>query len=163
MNTYLGAPNAWDALPDYLKRQAEESGEGLVKRVSDVAQVARTPLTEWDNWLLRHSPLDVSALATRMAAEGRAENEEEAFAELQVSTVTTMNKCVLIVRNAIIVEKRMGVPTIKVRRGLRLPTWWEECYQIVYRTELPWMVSSVLQLAFLGNPSMGERKPWRSP
>ena len=67
------------------------------------------------------------------------------------------------VREAITYEKRHGAPTMKVRPGLRVPLEWEHHYEVVYGSGFPWFISGVVQSAFLGNPLVGERRPWKSP
>lgn len=59
-------------------------------------------------------------------------------------------------------DKAKGAQTVRVRWGLRLPVEWEEHYQAIYESDLPWFISGVLQNAFLGNPLQGERRKWRS-
>ncbi|TFC29178.1 hypothetical protein E3O55_09900 [Cryobacterium sp. MDB1-18-2] len=120
------------------------------------------PFTEWDQWVFRHSPLELAADATLLSTEDPAISEDEAFRLMHIGLNSTVNKAVVVVRAAITVEKGLGLPTIKVRRGLRLPSWWQDCYISVYDTDLPWMISAILQRAFMGNPASGERKPWKS-
>lgn len=72
------------------------------------------------------------------------------------------NRAVPLIRQRIELYKQAGVPTMVVRKGLRLPVVWEANYEAVYLGELPWLISHIVQSAFLGNPSAGETKPWTS-
>jgi len=67
------------------------------------------------------------------------------------------------IRAMIELEKAMGVPTVRVRWGLRIPVEWEAHYETIYQSNFPWYISGVLQNTFIGNPLNGERRKWRSP
>ena len=91
------------------------------------------------------------------------EQEFEEFAgKLQADLNNLINNSVSLVRSAIVRAKGAGAPCVKVRHGLRIPEDWEDNYEIVYSTNLPWIISHVMQSAFLGNPAVGETKPWMS-
>lgn len=66
------------------------------------------------------------------------------------------------VRDGVELDKVRGERTVRVRWGLTLPVLWEHHYQNVYNSFLPWMISSVMQSAFLKNPLLGETRNWRS-
>lgn len=72
------------------------------------------------------------------------------------------NRLVPLIRQRIDRAKAEGGPTVKVRRGLTMPIDWNEHYGQIYRHELPWFVSGVMQSAVLSNPLVGEKKPWKS-
>lgn len=73
------------------------------------------------------------------------------------------NRVVPLIRSRIERQKLVpGVRKIKVRRGLTLPIEWNEAYLNIHGSELPWLVSGVLQNAFLNNAWVGERKLWKS-
>ena len=72
------------------------------------------------------------------------------------------NKVVPLVRQAIDQEKSQGAKTVKVRMGLRVPGEWAQHYGVIWRNNLPWVVSGIMQNAMLANTPAGEIKKWRS-
>jgi hypothetical protein len=130
-------------MDESLRRKAETSGEWLISQVKKEAALTDSPFEDWDDWVLRQS--------------------FEAFSEEDHPHVLmTHNDTVRLIRSAILRAKKAGVPTIKVRPGLSLPTNWQAHYQVVFTTELPWVISAAMQNAFFGNPADGEEKPWNS-
>ena len=126
-----------------LQEYAEASGEWLCQQIEAESVLQGKPLQDWDKWVLRR---------------GFQEFSEEDIPHVVVSH----NLAVHLVRSAIVRAKKAGKPTVKVRDGLRLPVEWQEHYQVVYTTELPWMIAVAMQNAFFGNPLAGEEKPWNS-
>ncbi len=105
--------------------------------------------------ILQGAPLDSAAQILRASMFS--------FSEREVPAVTVFhNQIVNLVRAAVIRAKAEGVPTIKVRDGLRLPTEWQDHYEVVFVAELPWLIAFAVQNAFMGNPLAGEKQPWKS-
>jgi hypothetical protein len=129
--------------PNPILAKAEASAEWLIAQIKAEARVSQSPFEKWDEWVLRQTFADFS--------------EEDVPHVLQ-----THNDSVMLVRAAIVRAKKSGAPTIKVRQGLSLPTNWQSHYEVVFVTELPWVVSVVMQNAFFGNPLTGEEKAWNS-
>jgi hypothetical protein len=129
--------------PNPILAKAEASAEWLIAQIKAEARVSQSPFEKWDEWVLRQTFADFS--------------EEDVPHVLQ-----THNDSVMLVRAAIVRAKKSGAPTIKVRQGLSLPTNWQSHYEVVFATELPWVVSVVMQNAFFGNPLTGEEKAWNS-
>lgn len=77
--------------------------------------------------------------------------------------VASHNRAVELIRGVIETAKENGLPCISVRQGLSLPVVWQDRYEEIYVSELPWMISLAMQNAFLGNPLVGEEEPWHSP
>jgi len=128
---------------DPIMSKAEASGGWLISQIKKEAQFTDSPFEAWDEWVLRQ-PFD-------------------SFSEKDLPhVVMTHNDAVRLVRSAIVRAKKSGSPTIKVRQGLSLPTNWQAHYGVVYGSELSWMISSVMQNSFFGNPLDGEEKPWNS-
>jgi len=147
----LALPDAYDA--SYL--DAVNAGEALAERIEAHAQYQGLPLNAWDSWVLRH---DVPELLE--ASEARGENEEQ----VRAAIAGMNNRVVDVVRHAIVFDKGFeDTRTIQATPHLRVPVFWELNYEVVYATDLPWMVSMVMQNVFLGNPLAGERRPWTSP
>lgn len=121
----------------------EESGEWLIAELEKEATLQGRALTELEHWVLRHAPWEFTD-------------------DLHAPVVELNNRGVELARDAIVRAKGTGSPTVKVRRGLVIPVDWENHYGVVYSTELPWFVSHIMQSAFLGNPAVGERRPWKS-
>jgi len=126
---------------DTFRQRAEKSGEWLIQQVKAEAMATGFPFEEWDEWVLR--------------------NTFEDFSEEDVPhVVMTLNDSVHLIRSAITKAKKNGAATIKVRPGLVLPTIWQGHYELVYTSELPWMISVAMQNAFFGNPLEDEEGPW---
>ena len=66
------------------------------------------------------------------------------------------------IREIVVLDKRIGAPTVRVRIGLKLPWEWQHHYEVIYMTNFPWFISAVMQNAFLENPFAGETRKWRS-
>jgi len=128
---------------DPIMEKAAVSGNWLIAQIKKEAKATDSPFEAWDEWVLRQ----------------RFDGFEE---EDLPHVVMTHNDSVRLVRSAIVRAKKSGYETVKVRTGLTLPTNWQAHYEVVYTTELPWMVSAVMQNAFFGNPLAGEEKPWNS-
>lgn len=121
----------------------EASGQWLVQAVAAEAEQVGTPL----------SAADIELLTTpiwELAAEHRDRSLE------------LNNMLVPLARARMEREKTSGVPTVKVRRGLKIPKEWQRHYGAVYTSELPWAISGIMQNAMLANPMAGETKPWKS-
>lgn len=133
---------------------AERSARALIARIDQFARSRGTPLSAWDLWVLEH-PL------AELIRESSARGEPEHVIQAQVANLN--NRAVSFVRGAITYEKKFeDTFCLTVRPGSRIPAFWELHYEIVYATQLPWLVSSVMQNAFLGNPLNNERRPWKS-
>lgn len=146
-----------------MQEEAKQSGEWVIGRIASYAAVCQQPHTKWDEWMLRHGSLDLIA-----AVEAKAETDSPWAAarydrELQAGFQRTFNNSVKHARNAITYEKTRGARTVAIRPGLSLPTAWQSHYEAIYMSDLPWLVSAVLQSAFMGHPPFGEKKPWQSP
>ena len=73
------------------------------------------------------------------------------------------NRVVPLIRSRIERQKMLpGARNVKVRRGLSLPVEWNAAYLNIYTSELPWLLSGVLQNAIMNNAWAGEKKPWKS-
>lgn len=133
---------------------AERSARALIARINQFARSVGTPLSSWDLWVLEH-PLE------ELVRESSARREPEDVVRAQVAHLN--NRVVSFVRGAITYEKKFeDTFCITVRPGLRIPAFWELHYEVIYVTQLPWLVSSFMQNAFLGNPLNNERRPWKS-
>ncbi|MDO8383390.1 MAG: hypothetical protein Q7T17_10475 [Microbacterium sp.] len=133
----------------------ERSGEILIARLEDFARSVSTPLSGWASWVLRHS---LEELLEDSREKGYDEEHTRGL------FVGLNNRSVDLIRAAITSDKRYeDIFNIKAARGLRVPAFWELHYEVIYSTNLPWIISVVMQNAFLGNPMAGENKPWRSP
>lgn len=123
---------------------AESSARWLIDELAKEAALQDSPLGDWDLKVLSSAIVD--------------------FQDNQRHLVeATHNLAVNLARSAIERAKELGVETVEVREGLILPQIWEDHYETVYASELPWMVSLVMQNAFLGNPFIDEPGPWNSP
>lgn len=121
----------------------ELSGEYLVLFLASMRSAVGDPISQFDEWALHQSPSD--------------------FDESMRSQITTLhNESVLHVRASINAMKRQGLPMVLVRKGLTLPPVLNFHYGVVFQSELPWFVSAIYQSAFLGNPAVRERRPWKS-
>lgn len=120
-----------------------EAGKWLISELREEAARTGAPLTEFEEWAAVHGPQDF--------------NEE-----MRDAIVAFNNRAVALIRRRIEIFKLAGVPTLKVRSGLRIPVVWQANYEAVYQSELPWFISAVMQNVFFGNPAAGERKPWTS-
>lgn len=76
--------------------------------------------------------------------------------------VSVNNRGVQLIRDSITATKDRGEPVVSVRPRLTLPYLWEVHYEIIYTTNYPALISGVLQNAFFGNPTWGEKRPWTS-
>ncbi len=124
--------------------EPESSANWLVDEIAKEASLQGSPLSDWDLKVLSSPVTD--------------------FQENQRHLVeATHNLAVDFARSAIERAKRQGVETLEVREGLVIPQIWEDHYQTVYESEFPWVVSLVMQNAFLGNPLVDETEPWNSP
>jgi hypothetical protein len=72
------------------------------------------------------------------------------------------NRLVPLIRTRIERFKANGSPTVKSRAGLVLPVAWHYTYISVHNSELPWIVSGIMQNVMLNNSLAGERRPWKS-
>lgn len=72
------------------------------------------------------------------------------------------NRVVTLARSAMDHAKASGAPTVKVRRGLRIPEIWESRYDVVYGAECDWVIAAILQNAMIQNPMANETRPWKS-
>lgn len=155
----------WDELPAERQQEAIGAAEDLIARLIEYATVDRMPLTEWDLWMLRHGPADVESRIAEFAGEGRTASELATFEATHHQAFSdTFNRSVKLIRTAITRDKASGrmTPWVAPRPDLRIPKWWEDRYQLVYTSELPWLISAAMQSAFMGHPPFGEKRPWRS-
>ena len=132
-----------DPVAQQIRATAEHSALWLIQQIEVEAGLEGRPLTDWDRWVLRTGPREFTE-------------------DHRPHVATTHNRSVELVRKAIVRAKKQGAPVVRAREGLTIPIEWEEHYEVIYNTELPWMVSAVMQSAFLGNPVVGETQPWRS-
>jgi hypothetical protein len=120
-----------------------DGGNWLVAELRREAERWDDPLGEFEEWALIHGPAQFTD-------------------EMRGAILHLNNRAVSMIRHRIELYKKAGVPTIVVRKGLRLPVIWEANYEPVYLSELPWFISAIMQNVFMGNPLAGERKPWVS-
>ena len=74
---------------------------------------------------------------------------------------TTIN-CVPLVRSAI-ERAKQRTSTVRMRQGLRIPKAWQQRYdQIVTDPTFDWVLTAIMQDAFLGCAALGETRPWKS-
>jgi hypothetical protein len=133
---------------------AERSARALIARIDQFARSQGTPLSTWDLWVLKH-PLP------ELIRESSARREPEGMIRARV--VDLNNRAVRFVRGAITYEKKFeDTFCLTVRPGSRIPAFWQLHYEVIYVTQLPWLVTSVMQNVFLGNPLDNERRPWKS-
>lgn len=121
----------------------EESARWLIEQIANEAEHDGSPLSEWDFKALSSPVFDFP------------DNERHLL-------IATHNLAVNLARSAIERAKDSGVSLLKVREGLIIPQEWEDHYETLYETEFPWMVSTVMQSAFMGNPFAGETEAWMS-
>ena len=121
----------------------EESARWIIRQIEKEAELDGSTLSDWDLKVLSSSILDF------------ADNERHLL-------IATHNLAVELARSAIERAKGSGVPLLKVREGLIIPQEWEDHYETLYETEFPWIVSTVMQSAFMGNPFADETEPWIS-
>lgn len=121
----------------------EESARWIIQQIEKEAEFDGSTLSDWDFKVLSSSILDF------------ADNERHLL-------IATHNLAVESARSAIERAKGSGVPLLKVREGLIIPQEWEDHYETLYETEFPWIVSTVMQSAFMGNPFADETEPWTS-
>jgi len=145
-------------LPDAqsaLYADAANAGEALAERIEAHAQYQGLPLSSWDSWVLRHSLPELMEAAVSRAEDGEA---------VRQAVIVLNNRVVDLVRHAVVFDKGFeDTRTIQATPHLRVPVFWELNYEVVYTTNLPWMVSAFMQAAFLGNTIAGERRAWASP
>lgn len=122
----------------------ETSARWLIDEIAKEASLQGNPLSEWDLRVLRSTFLDF-------------EDNQRHLVE------ASHNLAVQLARSAMDRAKENGAETLEVRDGLVIPQIWEDHYETVYESEFPWLVSVVMQNAFLGNPFIGETEPWDSP
>jgi hypothetical protein len=127
--------------PDF---DPETSARWLIDEIAKEAALQGSPLSDWDLKVLSSPVTD--------------------FQDNQRHLVgATHNLGVSLARSAIGRAKEQGLETLEVREGLVIPQIWEDHYETVYESEFPWVVSLVMQNAFLGNPLVDETEPWNSP
>lgn len=80
----------------------------------------------------------------------------------RLEMIALNNKVVDLARSAMELAKANGEPTVKPRRGLRLPADWVGAYQVTFAANNEWLISSIMQNAILQNPLAGERRNWKS-
>lgn len=72
------------------------------------------------------------------------------------------NRVVGLARNAMEHSKANGAPTVKPRRGLRIPADWAGAYGVTFAANHDWLISGIMQNAMLQSPLGGERRKWKS-
>lgn len=122
----------------------ETSARWLIDEIAKEASLQGTLLSDWDIRVLSSTVLDF-------------EDNQRHLVE------ASHNLAVQLARSAMDRAKEDGVETLEVRDGLVIPQIWEDHYETVYESEFPWIVSLVMQNAFLGNPFIGETETWNSP
>lgn len=143
-----------DSSDDAPELPGQEAGERYIYRVMMEAVRREIPINDGQVWLLKQNPASVQEWL-----EENPEVEEEWVRE-QLRELNTI--CVELIRSAIEHEKSEGIECIEVRRGLRIPSDWEDDYQDMHESNLPWFISAFAQNAFLGNPLANEKGPWIS-
>jgi hypothetical protein len=123
--------------------EPEDSAKWLIDEISKEASLQDSPLSDWDLGLLSRTFLEIPDNERHLA-------------------VASINLAVELVRGAIVRAKQSGADSIVVREGLVLPQVWEDHYEAIYETEFPWLISLVMQNAFMGNPFADETQPWMS-
>lgn len=124
--------------------EPESSANWLIDEIAKEGSLQGASLSDWDRKVLSSPVTD--------------------FQDNQRDLVeATHNLAVNLARSAIERAKGQGLETLEVREGLVIPQIWEDHYQTVYESEFPWVVSLVMQNAFLGNPFVDETEPWNSP
>ena len=124
--------------------EPESSANWLIDEIAKEGSLQGASLSDWDLKVLSSPVTD--------------------FQDNQRHLVeATHNLAVDLARSAIERAKGQGLETLKVREGLVIPQIWEDHYQTVYESDFPWVVSLVMQNAFLGNPLVDETEPWNSP
>lgn len=128
-----------------MEAGVHKSGEWLIRQVVSESETGRNqPLDNRDAELLRRPIWDV-------------------FEEVDRDYAQRLNNRVMaLVRASITRAKAEGVPTVRARRGLRLPEDWHHHYNVVYHANLEWAIAAIMQNALLANQPAGERKPWKS-
>ena len=126
--------------PDF---EPESSARWLINEIAQEAELLDSPLSEWDLILLSTNVFEFP------------DNQRHLV-------VASNNVAVQLVRSAIERAKAQGASNVKVRRGLVIPQIWEDHYETIYETEFPWVISMVMQNAFMGNPLANETQPWTS-
>lgn len=129
------------SLPAGVRMEAENAAKWLLDELASEARLQKKPLLPEEIWILSHPFWEFSD-------------------DLIPFVKATHNRAVLLVRNQIIRAVRTGQASYEIRAGLWVPKEWERKYELVYKTELPWFLSTVLQSAFLGNPLENENGPW---
>ena len=124
--------------------EPERSANWLIDEIAKEAALQGSSLNDWDLKVLS-SPITDFQDNQRHLVEA------------------THNLAVNLARSAIERAKAQGMETLEVREGLVIPQIWEDHYETVYESNFPWMVSLVMQNAFLGNPLVDETGPWNSP
>ena len=120
-----------------------ESGHWFIEKFDDEAALRGAPLSDWER----------KALVT--AVWEFSDDDRPALFALH-------NRLVELGRNRIERDKALGVPTKRVRRGLRIPKDWDENYRCIVGGNLDWFVSGVVQSVVLKNELAGEQKRWKS-
>jgi hypothetical protein len=123
---------------------AEQSAEWVIGEIRNEADASTGGLSELDLRFLR------------MAVSEVPEHSKHFF-------LASHNLAVELIRMAIESAKERGDACVQVRQGLSLPEVWQAHYEVIYASELPWLISLAMQNAFLGNPLAGEEEPWFSP
>jgi hypothetical protein len=123
--------------------EPESSAKWLIDEISQEASLQDSPLSGWDLDILSRTFLEIPDNERHLA-------------------IASINLSVELVRSAIERAKDAGAQCIAVREGLVLPQVWEDHYETIYETQFPWLISLVMQNAFLGNPFADESQPWIS-
>lgn len=100
-------------------------------------------LHEFDLWVVTHSIIE---LPDNRRQEG----------------ALAINRGVDLLRSRVDRLNALGWLSGQVARGLWVPWSIQYRYETIFQSEFPWGISVVAQNAFLGNPLVGERKPWRN-
>lgn len=155
---------SWGDLPPDRQSAAKVAAEEVINRLAGYAILDRAPLSEWDFWVLHHGVHDLISDVERYISEGRTMSEAAAYeARIQAAFGATIDRVVRLIRSSIERDKRVPMlPLVKPRAGLVLPLWWEERYQLLYVSEIPWTISAAFQSALLGYPPFGEGRAWVS-
>lgn len=155
---------SWADLPPHRQQAAVLAANDVMERLAGYAKVDGAPFTEWDLWVLRNPPDSLHGELTRFIADGRTASEAAAYeAKLAWAFETTLSRTVRLIRSAIERDKKAGLaPLVQPRPDLTIPKWWDERYEIIYASEIPWCISGAFQGALLGFPGFGEKNPWRS-
>jgi hypothetical protein len=120
-----------------------DSEEWLIRRVAEESDLLGLPLSDAALEMLRS---DVRYLRP----------------DDHMAMMILNNRVVEAARSAMERSKRSGDPTVTPRRGLRIPTEWNDAYSDAFKSNSSLVISAIMQNAMMANPMAGERRKWKS-